>query len=276
MKLWKGAAAAGILGAAVLMAGCGSSEGSSSASAANEKTYVVATRGTAKPVNYVDDQGNLTGFDVEVMKEIDRRDPTIHFEFKAMAIDAAFIAMDSGQVDVVVNQMRATPAREKKYIIPEEYYDYSARRFVVKKGRTDIQTIDDLKGKTIAVTTNGGMNTIVTDYNKTADPKINVIYSDKGAVETMNLVATGRADASAEVMYTAKSMIEDKGLPLELSGPIVAGSVSKSYPIIRRSDDTKELADKIDQALKAMRADGTLKKLSEKYLGGDYTTVPAE
>lgn len=260
--------------AAGILTGCGSTTDEAKSGGNGEKTYVVATRGTAKPVNYVDDKGELTGFDVEIMKEIDRRDPTIHFEFKAMSIDAAFIAMDSGQVDIVVNQMRSTPARAKKYIIPKEYYNYSARRFVVREGRTDIQKLDDLKGKTLAVTTNGGMNTLVTEFNKTADPKVNVIYSDKGAVETMNLVATGRADASAEVMYTAKAMIQDKGMNLDLAGPIVANTISKSYPIIRKDPEMQQVADKIDAALKAMRADGTLKKISEKYLGGDYTTVP--
>ena len=59
-------------------------------------------------------RGNLTGYDVEILKEVERRDPSLHFEFKAMAVDAAIVAMNSKQVDAIANQMRRNPAREGK------------------------------------------------------------------------------------------------------------------------------------------------------------------
>ena len=120
-------------------AGCGSRD-DSNASAGNGETIVVATRGTSKPFSYTDDSGNLTGYDVEILKEIEKRDPSLHFEFKPMAVDAAFVAMDSGQVDMIANQMRHSEARDKKYIFPQELNNYSVRKLVVKAGRTDIQS----------------------------------------------------------------------------------------------------------------------------------------
>lgn len=270
MKFWKSAAAVGILGAAVLIAGCGSSSGGSSGSAANEKTYIVATRGTAKPFSYVDDQGNMTGFDVEVLKEIDRRDPDIRFDFKSMTVASAFIAVDSGEADLVANQIRYTKARAAKYIYPKEMTNYAERRLVVRKDRNDIRGMDDLKGKKLAVATNSDLKPLAEAFNKTASPPIEILYTDKGASETLNLVATNRADAGGAMVYTARSMIEAHGWPLKILDEVI--SVNPAYFVLKKDEEHQKLADRIDTALKAMKEDGTLKALSEKYLGEDYIT----
>ena len=47
-----------------------------------------------------------------------------------------------------------------------------------------------------------------------------------------------------------------------------------TYYIIKKDDAHKELAEKLDKALQALRADGTLKQISEKYLGADYSEPP--
>lgn len=238
----------------------------------DRNTIVVATRGTSKPFSYTDDNGRLTGYDVEVLKEIERRDPSLKFEFKPMAVDAAFVAMDSGQVDMIANQMRHSEARDKKYIFPKELNNYTARRLVVKKGRADIQSLEDLKGKKVAVTTNSEFNDLIKKFNETAEPKVDVIYTDKASAETLNLVATGRADAAGEYEYLVKSFQTDKNLPVETVGPILQDV--PTYFLLRKDSKMQQVADKIDKALQAMKKDGTLKQLSEKYLGGDYTVKP--
>lgn len=238
----------------------------------DSNTIFVATRGTSKPFSYTDDNGRLTGYDVEVLKEIERRDPSLKFEFKPMAVDAAFVAMDSGQVDMIANQMRHSEARDKKYIFPKELNNYTARRLVVKKGRADIQSLEDLKGKKVAVTTNSEFNDLIKKFNETAEPKVDVIYTDKASAETLNLVATGRADAAGEYEYLVKSFQTDKNLPVETVGPILQDV--PTYFLLRKDSKMQQVADKIDKALQAMKKDGTLKQLSEKYLGGDYTVKP--
>lgn len=261
----------------VITSGCGNAESHSSAQAGSGtgvKTYVVATRGTAKPFSYTDDQGNLTGYDVEILKEVERRDPSIHFTFKTMSVDAAFVAMDSGQVDIIANQMRHTPARDAKYLYTKEINNYTVRKLVVKKGRTDIHSLDDLKGKKIMVTTNSEMNTIVKDFNKTADPQIQVVYTDKGSAESLNMVATGRIDACGEYVYVTENAEKTLGLPVQVTGPIL--HVFDSHYLLRKDPEVQEAADKIDHAIASMRSDGTLKKLSEQYLGADYTVKPEE
>lgn len=256
-----------------LAAGCGSTENTNEKSA-DSNAIVVATRGTSKPFSYTDDNGNLTGYDVEILKEIEKRDPSLHFEFKPMAVDAAFVAMDSGQVDMIANQMRHSEARDKKYIFPQELNNYSVRKLVVKQGRTDIHSLEDLKGKKAAVTTNSEFGDLIKKFNETANPPIEAIYTDKASAETLNLVATGRADAAGEYEYLAKAFQKDKNLPIEIVGPTL--QIVPTYFLLRKDPNMQDIADKIDKNLKAMKEDGTLKQISEKFLGGDYTVKPAE
>lgn len=272
--LLKASALAAVAAAGILLAGCGSSNDTAAKSGAAVQNLVVATRGTAKPFSYTDDNGNLTGYEIEILKEVEKRDPSLHFEFKAMAVDAAFVAMDSNQVDLIANQMRHTPARDQKYLYTKEINNYTVRKLVVRKDRDDIQTLDDLKGKKVMVTTNGDMKQIVADFNKTADPPIEAVYSDKGSVENLNMVATGRADASGEYVYIAKVAIDEQKLPLKVVGPVLR--VFTTHYLFRKDPSLQPAIDKIDKQVAAMRADGTLKKLSEKYLFADYTEKPAE
>ena len=267
--------AIGVLALGVLVvAGCGGDTSKEQKVNPNSKVVNVATRGTVRPYSYTDDNGNLTGFDVELLKEIERRNPDLHFNFKPMAVDAAFVAMDAGQVDMIANQMRRNPTREAKYYYTNEVNNYSTRKLVVKNDRNDISKLDDLKGKKIAVTTSSEFNELVKQFNETANPPIDVIYTDKAGAETLNLVATGRADAAGEYEYVINSAIKDRGLPLKAVGDVLA--VVPTYFLSKRTDDMKQVNEKIDKTMKEMRADGTLKKLSEQYLGGDYTFDPAQ
>ena len=258
----------------LIVAGCGDETSKEQKVNPDAKVVNVATRGTVRPYSYTDDNGNLTGFDVELLKEIERRNPDLHFNFKPMAVDAAFVAMDAGQVDMIANQMRRNPTREAKYYYTNEVNNYSTRKLVVKNDRNDISKLDDLKGKKIAVTTSSEFNELVKQFNETANPPIDIIYTDKAGAETLNLVATGRADAAGEYEYVINSAIKDRGLPLKAVGDVLA--VVPTYFLSKRTDDMKQVNEKIDKTMKEMRADGTLKKLSEQYLGGDYTFDPTQ
>lgn len=267
-----------VLGTALVISafstGCGNSVDTASSKVENTsaKTYIVATRGTAKPYSYTDENGKLTGYDIEILREIQKRNPNLKFEFKPMAIDAAFVAMDANQVDIIANQMVHSPSRDKKYIFPKESNNFSVRRLAVKEGRTDIQTLDDLKGKSVVVTTNSEFLTLLKEFNKTADPKINITYSDKGSAETLNLVATGRVDASGEYEYIVNSARKDRHLPVQSVGPVL--KIIPTYFILKKDPELQKVADAIDKSLKEMKQDGTLKKLSEQFFGADYTVEP--
>jgi len=272
VKKWIATAAAVALFAGLaLTAGCGGSS-NSSPSEAQAKTYYVATRGTMKPFTYVDDKGNLTGYDIEILKEVQKRNKDIKFEFKTMSVESAFVALTSNQVDLIANQMSRNADRETKYTFTKEVNNYTVSKITTRGERNDINTLDDLRGKTMALTPTSEVARLVRKYNETAEPKINLIYTDKGSAETLNLVATKRADASADYAVTVNEAKKTLGLDVKSVGKVI--SSVPTYFILRKGTDGQQLADRIDATVKEMKADGTLKKLSEQFLGADYTVVP--
>ena len=259
------------------LAGCGGDKDASASAAKSQagsaKTYVVATRGTFRPFTYMDDKNNLTGYDVEILKEVEKRNPGIHFEFKTMAPSAGFVGMESGQVDIVANQITYNEERAAKTIYTKEVNNYTARKLAVRNDRNDINSLEDLKGKKVVTTTNSEVTRQLQKLNETMDPKMDLIYTDKGFTEGANLVVTGRADATPQYEVSITDAAKTLGLPIKAVGPVIASD--PTYFALRKDEDHQKLANTIDKTLKDMKADGTLKKLSEEFLGKDYT-VPQQ
>ena len=251
----------------ITLAGCGGDKDASASAAKSQagsaKTYVVATRGTFRPFTYMDDKNNLTGYDVEILKEVEKRNPGIHFEFKTMAPSAGFVGMESGQVDIVANQITYNEERAAKTIYTKE----------VNNDRNDINSLEDLKGKKVVTTTNSEVTRQLQKLNETMDPKMDLIYTDKGFTEGANLVVTGRADVTPQYEVSITDAAKTLGLPIKAVGPVIASD--PTYFALRKDEDHQKLANTIDKTLKDMKADGTLKKLSEEFLGKDYT-VPQQ
>ena len=221
----------------------------------------------------MDEKGNLTGYDVEILKEVEKRNPDIHFEYKMMPTSAAFVAIESGQADIVANQVGYTDERAAKTIYTKEVNNYTARKIAVRNDRNDINSLEDLKGKKVAVTTNSEAVRQLQDLNKTYNPPIELIYTDKGFTEGANLVVTGRADATPQYEVSITDAVKTLGLSIKAVGPVI--SSVPTYFALKKDDDHQKLADTIDKTLKDMKADGTLKKLSEQFLSKDYT-VPQQ
>jgi L-cystine transport system substrate-binding protein len=258
----------------VMTAGCGSSGDNKQTAESTDKvkTYYVATRGTFKPFTYMNDQDQLTGYDIEILKEVQRRNKDIKFEFKTMSIESAFVSLASNQVDIIANQMSRNEDRDTKYTFTKEVNNYTSTKITVKGDRNDINTLDDLKGKTVILVPTSEVARLMKKFNETAEPKINLIYTDKGSAESFNIVATGRADASADYEVAVREAKQTLGLDIKSVGKVI--SSVPTYFILRKDADSQNLADKIDATVKEMKADGTLQKLSEQFLGDDYTVAP--
>lgn len=262
-----------IVGLAIT-AGCGAANNNQQTANSEDKvkTYYVATRGTFKPFTYVDDKDQLTGYDIEILKEVQKRNKDIKFEFKTMSIESAFVSLTSNQVDIIANQMGRNEERAAKYTFTKEVNNYTSTKITVKGDRNDINTLDDLRGKTMILTPTSEVARVIKKYNETAEPKINILYTDKGSAESFNLVATGRADAGADYEVAVREAKKTLGLEIKSVGAVI--SSVPTYFILRKDADSQILADKIDATLKEMKADGTLKKLSDQFLGADYTAAP--
>ena len=134
---------------AVSVAGCGTNA-SSSAGEKKEKdvqTIVVGT-GTQFPnICFIDDKGKLTGYDVEVVRAIDKELKDYKFEFKTMEFSNLLLSLESNKIDMIAHNMAQNAERKKKFLFNDETYNYSPLYVTVPKTRNDIHSLKDLEGK---------------------------------------------------------------------------------------------------------------------------------
>lgn len=261
---------------ASMMVGCGkSSDSKKEADDSGVTTYIVGTEGAYPPFNLVDENGDPDGYDVAVMKAIDDLNPDIKFEYEATGWDGIFTALESGKIDVISSQCSKNEEREQKYLYPDYPYTQTLSAIVFKKGRTDITSdVSSIAGKTIASATSGAQTNWLEKYNEeNPDKAANILYTDGDMSKQLQEVINGRADAHlASIKVTADYIIEEQGLGSELDClPFDTGDTADTYQLLRQDETGEKLKKIIDDGLKTLSENGTLKELSEKYLGGDYT-----
>lgn len=233
----------------------------SSSLQAQEDPLRVGMSGQYFPFTFVE-QDELKGFEVDVMNAIGE-ELGREIVFETANFSGLMGMLASGRIDTVANQITITEERKKAYIFSEPYV-YDGAQVVTKKGNTEIQGVEDLKGKTVAV--NLGSNF--------ADLLRALPYSDQINIKTYesNLerdTALGRVDAFVMDRVSASQIIKEKPLPLELAGPTFS-QITNAYPF-RDTEEGRALRDKVNQALAALREKGRLKAISEKWFGTDIT-----
>jgi L-cystine transport system substrate-binding protein len=259
----------GIVITSMVFAGCGSNSSSSTASKSNVKKIIVGTGNSYKPYCYLDDKNNPTGFDVELLKEVDKRLPQYEFEYQTSEFKNVLISLDAKKIDIAAHEYEKNPEREEKYLYGKEgYVDYSLK-IAVKKGRTDIKTIDDLKGKSITVSQGGNSAYIMEQYNKKNGNAINLVYGASDDAVQYNDVATGRVDAILLTKSDLNLRNKAYGDKLEFAKDSKTVNVSYAYFIFDKTNT--QLQEDVDGALKSMKEDGTISKLSKEILDDDYT-----
>lgn len=223
---------------------------------------VIGVEGTYPPFTYHDDNGELTGLDVELGKAVAEK-LGVEAEFQEAAWDSLLIGIDTEHFDTVINSVSITDERLEKYDFSDPYY-YEARRVVVRADDDSIQTEDDLNGKKIATNIT---NAFIPWYEEHGAEVVSIDTSG----EAIDLLLSGRADFVGTSVPVLNSYLEEH--------PDAADKVKVAF-VIPDSEDTiaipvrkgeTEFLDAINTALAELREEGTLKEISEKYLGGDYT-----
>ena len=275
-------------GAAVLaltltaaLAGCGSSASSAAASSdtaaastadtADETELdkvkavgklIVGVEGTYPPFTYHDDNGELTGLDIELGKALADK-LGVEVEFQEAAWDSLLIGIDTERFDTVINSVSITDERAEKYDFSDPYY-YEARRVVVRADDDSIHGPEDLNGKKIATNTT---NAFIPWYEEQG---VEVVGIDTSG-EAIDLLLSGRVDFVGINVPVLNAYLQEH--------PDAADKVKEAF-VIPNSEDViaipvrkgePEFLDAINAALAELREEGTLKEISEKYLGGDYT-----
>lgn len=222
------------------------------------REVVVGTEGTYPPFSF-NEGGELTGYDIEVIKAV-ADEAGWRLRFVQSQFDALFGALDSGRIDVIANQITVNPEREANYAFSTPY-TYSRGVIVAKKG-SDIRTLADLEGKVTAQSATSNWSQVAKDAGARVE---NVEQFAQAA----DLVARGRVDAIVNDNIAVLDYLATTGDDqIEVVGD--AGEEVGAQALAFRQDDDA-LVREADQALDALRADGTLTTISEKYFKADVS-----
>ena len=260
-------AAAGVLS----LTGCSSKDtASSTASSATlnkldsiQKSgkLVVALEGAWQPWSYHDSSDTLVGYDVEVSRAIAEK-LGVEPEYVESDWDSLFAGLDAGRYDMVCNGVEVTEERAKTYAFTTPY-GYIHTALAVRKDNEDIHTFEDLKGKTTA-------NSLASTYMELAESYGATVQGIDTLEETIQLLTAGRIDAT---LNADVSFYDYLNVHPEADFKLVAQTAEASHvaiPVLK-SEDTAYL-DALNTAIEELRADGTLKTLSEKYFGQDISS----
>ncbi|MFJ7952502.1 transporter substrate-binding domain-containing protein [Lysinibacillus sp. NPDC096418] len=257
---------------AFVLTGCNGGEGEKKATdEASGRTVTVAVPPAAKPLSYTDENGKLTGYEVEILKLVDEKLEDYSFDIVGVADSAAEIGLDTGKYDLIAQGLFRSEAREEKYLIPEESNGASLMRVYSNKDNKDIDSFADLVGKKIYPSSpSGGVFNLLTEYNKeNPDKPIEFATTDQGfaVVDRLREVDSGKYDALVlPSNLVQKEVIESQNLDINISEPL---KVFPTYFLIHNSEENKALTEGVSKAIKELKDEGALSKLSLKYYDED-------
>lgn len=227
-------------------------------------TFTVGFDQDFPPMGFVGEDGEYTGFDLELAQETAKR-LGLTYVAQPIAWDAKNMELESGNIDCIWNGFTMT-GREDEYTWSQPYMENS--QVVVVMEDSGIETLEDLAGKIVEVQADSSAEAALKempDLTSTfgtlqTTPDYNTAFMD---------LEMGSVDAIAmDVIVAGYQMQEREG-----SFKILEESLaSEEYAIGFKKGNT-ELCEKVQKTLEEMAADGTMAEISEKWFGEDITTV---
>ena len=256
-----------VMAMTILIASVSSAETVDLLSQIKERGYIIiATEGDWAPWTYHDESNQLVGLDVEIGTAIAER-LGVEARFEETNWDSILQGVDSGRFDLACNGVGYTETRAEKYSFSTPYV-YTHKVLVVRKDNEEIKSFEDLKGKKTANTASSTYAAIAEEYGAT-------VTGVDALADTLQLVLQRRVDATINSQVTINDyMIAHPEAEIKVvdEGPGEPVAIP-----VRKADDTATLIAAINEALDAMRADGTLAAISIKYFNGlDLTGMPQE
>ena len=263
---------------ATLLAGCGSSaksDDSDKKTTSESKTddkkdsgkkVTIVTAGTGEPYSLISDDGKWTGIDADMWDEIEKRTGW-DVEVKQAAFDAMWGELDTGRVDVVANCLAVKEERTEKYNATIPYYGDS--QCIIVNDDSDYKTADDLKGKTVGCTNGQAAQTIIEDM--AAEKGFTVKLYEDSAVG-MNDLKLGRIDAYANTTTNVNAFTHNNSDAKFrfFDEQLLANNVAY---FLAKTDDGNKLTEELNDVIQDMLDDGTVAKITEKWMYADMTKL---
>ena len=226
------------------------------------KTVRIGVEGAYPPFSYVTPEGELAGFDIDIAKAL----------VKAMGADVKLVAQDwdgiipallAKKYDAIIASMSITEERKKKVAFSNKYYNTPAK-FICKKGLMAEFSRANVKGKKVGVQLATIHDRYLTDnYGKDVEIK-RYGTQDEAYLD----LTAGRVDMllADSIALSDGFLKKPEGNDYQFIGPDLSDPkwFGDGAGIAIRKQDT-DLVEKFNAAIKQIRADGTYKKIQDKY-----------
>ena len=153
------------------------------------ETLIMGSNCSFPPFEYIDEQGNPAGFDVEIGKLIAEK-LGMEFFVEDMAFDGLLMALDSGKIDIAIAGMTITDKRKEQVDFSDSYFN-AQQLIIVRKDYDAIKTLDDVKDKTVSVQEGTTGHLMATEALEIPAEKVVAYENAADAVMELKL---GRAD----------------------------------------------------------------------------------
>lgn len=227
-------------------------------------TFTVGFDQDFPPMGYIGDDGEYTGFDLELAKEVATR---LNLEFvpQPIAWDSKDMELEAGNIDCIWNGFTMN-GREDGYTWTDAYMN-NEQVFVVAED-SEAQLVADLAGKVVTVQADSSAEAALKD-----DPALSATFATVQTAPDYNTalqdLEMGAVEAVVMDSIVARFQIEQRGGGFRLLDETLS---AEEYGVgFKKGND--ELRDKVQATLEEMAADGTLAEISNKWFAADITTI---
>lgn len=249
-----------------VFAGCGGSEeATEEAKFVQDKVLLIGVDNTYPPMEYVDKSGATVGFDIDlgkaIAKQLGRK-----AKFVNTAWDSIFAGLDAGKYDVIISSTSITAERLDTLSMSDPYIA-NQQVIICRKGADPVDSVEKLAGKKVGV-----------QVSTTADDACQYYINDKGIemelqqfdgmTEAFVALEGESVDCVVTDLVVGNYYISQQGDKFvrtcdELTNEPIGITAAKNNP---------GMAVEMNKALEALKKDGTLAKISEKWFGEDLTS----
>ena len=232
------------------------------------------------PYDFVNDKGESDGFEVAVLKEVDKLLDEYEFEYFPTSDDDLLIGVLQGKYDFGTKGVWVTEERKKKYVFPQNPIGASVVGIVIRSENTDqikdLPSFAKYSGKLVPISASSAQYAIIDDYNKSnPDAQIKLVAGDQFlANDAYTWVIEGRYDAYLDIKLSFQNNVLKEDAPYGRYKDKLVYITYKgipTWPLFNKKQ--QKLADAYDKAIKQLQDNGTVSRLAIQYFGEDISAL---
>ncbi|MBQ2049172.1 MAG: amino acid ABC transporter substrate-binding protein [Spirochaetales bacterium] len=217
------------------------------------------------PMGYRDENNEIVGFDIDVAREVCSRLGVL-LVLQPIDWNAKEQELATKQIDCIWNGFTVTEERKKTLTFSDPYVNNA--QVVIVLNDSPYQTLDDLKGKTVGLQAGSSAADALEDSPEFKASIKGVVELKDNLTALMDLEAGG-CDAVIMDLLVANYAIKQSAKPMRI---LKQGLAQEEYAVGFRLGENA-LATAVNNAMKAMVADGTMANIANKWFGADITVI---